>query len=264
MCCRVIAGVILILAIAQTFLFAQISTTGATNYPHIVVTLPDDIVSDTITIWYFLMMVQHGHTGPVRPQRNVRRYTINALIGDQPAQSATIYVYSPGCQFKVYDFDLRGKSDVEQRFECVPLPRKTIHGFILPVEIPLNFFSQRTELEISAELEANWICSDAFRQIGGGGSCGVPSIHLGKVGTLNPADDGNFELDVPDFTEDPVFKNRAQQPAAVDFGFIELSLTDRQVGRTVGTIASTDSNSPKSGLGIEAEYPDPVIFRATR
>ena len=263
MCWRVIAEVILTLAIARTLLFAQISTAGATNYPHITVTLPDNIVSDTMTIWYFLM-AQQGHTAPVRPQRNVRRYTINALVGDQGARSATIYVYSPGCQFKVYDFDLSSKSDVEQRFESVPLPRKTIHGFILPAEIPLNFFSQRTELDIFGELEADWICRDAFRQVGGGGSCGVPSIPLGKMGTLNPADDGDFELNVPDFTEDPVFKSRAQQPAAVSFGFFELSLRDRRVGRTVGTIASTDGNSPKSGLGIEAEYPDPVVFTATR
>lgn len=30
------------------------------------------------------------------------------------------------------------------------------------------------------------------------------SVHsAGKMGSLNPADEGNFEVNVPDFTEDP-------------------------------------------------------------
>jgi hypothetical protein len=257
---RIIVGLVLTLSTAPGL--AQIRTADDVKYPRIVVKLPENIASNKVAIWY-LLQAQQGKTGPVTPQQNVRQYIITAGVGGQPAQSATIYVYSPGCQFQVYDFELSDKSDVEQQFECVALPKKSIHGFILPTEIPLNFFSQRTELDVSGELEANWICTDAFRRVGGGGSCGVPSIPLGKLGMLDPIDDGNFELIVPDFTKDPIFKSYAQQPAAY-VGFIELSLKDRQVGRTVGTLASTDIDSSKRGLDIEADYPDTVVFTSTQ
>jgi len=254
--CRIIAGLILTLATALTCLFGQITTAVAVRYPRIVLKLPDNIASDTVTIWYFLM-AQQGKTGPVKPQRNVRQYIITGAIAGQPARSATLYVYSPGCQFKVYDFALSAlidKSDVEQWFECVPLPQKSIHGFIAPTELPRDSFSEQTELVISGKLEANWICGDAFRRVAGGGSCGVPSIPLGKVGTLNPIEGGNFELTIPDFTEDPVFRSDSS-----NFGFVILSLENERVDCSVGPFASTDSDGSKRALEIKTDYPDPVV-----
>jgi hypothetical protein len=259
---RIVVVLALTLATAPGCLLPQVSTADVLKYPRIFVKLPENISSDEVAIWY-LLKAQQGRTGRVKPQQNVRQYIINAGFGGQPAQSATIYVYSPGCQFQVYDFDLSDKSVVEQQFECVALPKKSIHGFVLATEIPLNFFSQRTKLDVSGELEADWICNDVFRRVEGGRSCGTPSIPLGKLGMLDPSDDGNFELIVPDFTKDPIFKSHHQRSAA-PFGFIALSLKDRQVGRTVGTLASTDIDSPKRGLDIEADYPDPVVFTSTQ
>jgi hypothetical protein len=251
--CRIIAGLILILTIARTCAFAQITTAGAIKYPRIILKLPDNIASDTVTIWYFLM-AQQGKTGPIKPQRNVRQYIITGAIAGQPARSATLYVYTAGCQFKVYDFGFSSNSDVEQWFECVPLPQKTIRAFIAPKEIPLASFSQQTDLVISGKLEAIWICGDAFRRVGGGGSCGVPSIPLGKVATLNPIEGGNFELTIPDFTEDPVFRSNS-----FNFGFLILSLKNERVECTVGAIVANGSNGSKRGLEIETDYPDPVV-----
>jgi hypothetical protein len=259
---RIIVALALTLATAPGCLLAQVSTADVLKYPRIFVKLPENISSDKVAIWY-LLEAQQGRKGRVKPQQNVRQYIINAGFGGQPAQSATIYVYSPGCQFQVYDFDLSDKSVVEQQFECVALPKKSIHGFILPTEIPLNFFSQPTKLDISGELAADWICSDVFRRVEGGGSCGTPSIPLGKVGMLDPSDGGNFELIVPDFTKDPIFTSHHQRSGA-PFGFIALSLKDRQVGRTVGTLALTDVDSPNRRLDIEADYPDPVVFTSTQ
>jgi len=107
---------------------------------------------------------------------------------------------------------------------------------------------------ISGKLEAIWICGDAFRRVGGGGSCGVPSIPLGKVATLNPIEGGNFELTIPDFTEDPVFRSNS-----FNFGFLILSLKNERVECTVGAIVANGSNGSKRGLEIETDYPDPVV-----
>jgi hypothetical protein len=195
--------------------------------------------------------------GEVFPDQRLihnRQYIITGAIAGQPARSATLYVYTAGCQFKVYDFGFSSNSDVEQWFECVPLPQKTIRAFIAPKEIPLASFSQQTDLVISGKLEAIWICGDAFRRVGGGGSCGVPSIPLGKVATLNPIEGGNFELTIPDFTEDPVFRSNS-----FNFGFLILSLKNERVECTVGAIVANGSNGSKRGLEIETDYPDPVV-----
>lgn len=134
--CRIIAGLVVMLATARPCLLAQNSTDDAIKYPRIVLKLPDNIASDKVTVWS-LLLAQQGKTGPVKPQKNVRQYIIDANVEGQPAHSATLYVYSPGCQFNVYDYALSATSDIEQRFECVPLPTKTVHGFILPAEIPV-------------------------------------------------------------------------------------------------------------------------------
>ena len=132
--------------------------------------------------------------------------------------------------------------------------QKSIHGFMALTEIPPASFSHQTELVISGKLEANWICDDAFRRVGGDGSCGVPSIPLGKVGTLNAIEDGKFGLTISDFTEDPVFRSNSS-----NFGFLILSLKNQRVGCTVGAIFATDSNGSKRGLEIQTDYPDPVV-----
>ena len=87
--CRIIVGLILILPTALTCVFGQITTAAAVDSPRIVLKLPDNIASDTVAIWYFLM-AQRGKTGPVKPQRNVRQYIITAAIAGQPARSATL------------------------------------------------------------------------------------------------------------------------------------------------------------------------------
>src|SRR5437764_8461945 len=114
----VILALVLTLATTPTCVSAQSSTAGAANYPHIVVKLPEGSASESGAIWY-LLRAQQGRTGPVKPRQNVRQYIIDTALEGRPARSATIYIYSPGCQFKVYHFELSDKSDVKQRFECV-------------------------------------------------------------------------------------------------------------------------------------------------
>jgi hypothetical protein len=65
---------------------------------------------------------------------------------------------------------------------------------------------------------------------------------------------GNFELTIPDFTEDPVFRSNS-----FDYGFLILSLENERVEGTVGAFVSTDSNGSKRGLQIKTDYPDPVV-----
>lgn len=255
------------IAFASVFIGAQVSSAPARNNPQIIVDLPENVASSNATVWYALWVQQHGRTGPVTRKSDVHQYVIDGAVEGRPAQHATIYVYAPTCRFGIYDFDLNGTEDVHLRFDCLRLPTRNIRGFILPREIPPDIFSKRAELNISGELEADWICSDVFRRAAGrgngqgfAGSCLVPPIPLGRFGTLDPDDGGNFELSVPDFTKDPAFKGYAEDGSEPSFGLFELSLNDEQVGRSVGTIGESDIQSPRRGLEIKSKYPNPVVF----
>ena len=259
---KLFGGPILILA-ALCYDSAQDTGWPTNTQPHIILKLPENIASDAVTIWRGVMG-ESSKIGPVKRLPNAREYVIDVSIAGHPAQYAKIYVYSPGCQFKTYEVKLSGTAEVEERFACVPLPNKAIRGFLAPSKIPHSKSSNSEELDVTGELEANWICSDFFLRIADrshsivGGSCFVPSIQLGGVGTLHRAAGGRFEITIPDFTQDPAF-NDARRKQVGDFDVIELALRDR-IGDILETIAAKDLDDGHGGLAIRSEYPDTVNF----
>ncbi len=255
---------LLILSVAAgAYLFAQNVGARAAGAPRITIELPDNVPSDTVWIRYVL--TGPGSSGAVvRRQPNVRQYVIEAMIGGMPARHAKIVVYAPGCQFKAYALHLDGASDISKHFECDPLPSKTVHGFLAPAEIPSGIFPGEKKLSIVGELEPYWVCDFFLQQRRGGavivaGSCLSVGIPLGRVGDLDPANGGNFEITIPDFTRDPLFQGTDEVTRAGDFGVIELFLEDKMIGRGLGGMKPENAGS-RSGLNVENEYPDPVLF----
>jgi len=154
------------------------------------------------------------------------------MIGGTLAQHAKIVVYAPGCQFKAYNIDLDGTSDISEHFECDSLPRKTVHGFLPPAQIPSSIFPAEKTLAISGELEPDWVCDFFLQQRRGAavimaGSCLGAGIPLGRVGDLDPANGGAFEITIPDFTGDPLFKGTDEIPRGGNFGVIDLVIQDK-------------------------------------
>ena len=181
------------------------------------------------------------------------------------AQPAKIVLYSPGCEFKTYELDLHPGSDVEERFQCDPLPTKTLRGFIAPGEIPhAIYYALERRLNIVGTLDNDWTCTYFLQPPPGSngpmsGSClsglGPP---LGSLGTLDPADGGKFEITIPDFTRDPIYKRDAAFRS--HFGIIAVSLRDKSIDEFVGLIKPENDSLERYGLRIQAEYPDPITF----
>jgi hypothetical protein len=190
------------------------------------------------------------------------------MIGGTPAQDAKIVVYAPGCQFKAYNIDLDGTPDISEHFKCNSLRTKTVHGFLPPAQIPSSIFPAEKTLAISGELEPDWVCDFFLQQRRGAavimaGSCLGAGIPLGRVGDLDPANGGAFEITIPDFTSDPLFKGAGDVPRLGNFGVIQLGLRDKKIGRPLGAI-KPENAGPESGLNIQSEYPNPVKFTGVR
>jgi hypothetical protein len=258
---------VLIVAASGSYV-AQASNTPATPVRRIVVKLPDNVESNFVSIRYLLRGARTATYSFVRQQPNLREYSIDAVVGGSPAQQARVVVYAPGCQFETYDLTLTEDSDRELRFTCKLLPTKVVRGFIPVAEMPSTFISKT--FEIAGELEADWICDFFMRQQVGSqviinGSCLVPSIPLGIVGKVLPAQGGEFEIAIPDFTADPVFNLPSAPGVARHFGFIELALQDSKVKRIVATIQEKDfPDRQRGGLRIQSVYPNPVLFTRVR
>jgi hypothetical protein len=240
--------------------FAQTSG-GSPKAPRLILKLPDNIAPDSVWIRY---LVDHRISRGERMQLegDSREYVILRVRNPEgQPENVKIVLYSPGCEFKVYDLNLLGDSDVEKRFQCDPLPVKKVHGFIPVTEIPRAIYSAIDKrVDVVGELEAEWMCS--FFLGPNGGSCLSSGVPLNILGTIDPADEGRFEITIPDFSLDPAFRHAERRER--DFDVIEMLLRDHKVDVTLGGIKPKESTSPIAGLKVQAEYPDPVVFTKMR
>jgi hypothetical protein len=255
-----------VIVVATGWLFAQNIETRAPTTPRIILDVPDDVnwvrysLSGSVGAGAIIAIIK------VEP--NLRQYVIDAMIGDTPAQQAKIVMYAPGCQFDVYNLDLAGTSDTSVQFECRHLPTEIVHGFLPPTQIPLNAYTTEKNLEIVGELEDSWVC-DYFLQSQRGsttimtGSCLESSVPLGIVGEIDPAGGGSFDITIPDFTLDPVFKGIGDIPRVGEFGVIKLALRAKNFPRVLETIMTEDAPGVR-GLSVQTEYRNPVKFTPGR
>jgi hypothetical protein len=250
--------------LAAGFCFPQ-TTEGHSVPPRIIIKLPEKLPPDSLWIRYSLN--QHGTAGERMHLEDGSREYIIVGAPNIASQHTQIVLYSPGCEFKTYEFDLHPDSDQEERFQCASLPTKTLHGFLAPSEIPRAIYSAlEKRLDIEADLENNWTCEYFLRpQPTEGlmaGSCLGSSVPLGMVGTLDPADGGRFEIKIPDFTRDPTFQLTREWKA--NFGNIVLVLRDKRVGQLVGVMKPKEFPAERRGLNVQTEYPDTITFTTAR
>lgn len=205
---------------------------------------------------------QSGRIDSVKPAPGVREYVIDGTYLGEPARSANIVVYAPGCQFKTYMLDLRDASDVTRDFVCDPLPTKTIHGFLPPQQIPRSWVGTDKAFDIVGEIDNDWTCTFLMTQQYAdrtliAGSCLGKGIPLGRVGEIHAAKKGYFDITIPDFARDPAFVVYWAWPNSR--GIIELALREKSIDRGRASIQPEDA-PPRLGLSIRADYPDTIAF----
>lgn len=260
---RQIAYLLLVIAAASPSGFTQNPISIAVA-PQIVISLPADIPPEVVWMRYALYGPQGsgggGRRGETLTPKPNRRHSISATFAGAPARYAKIVMYAPGCQFVTYDLDLESGSDITEQFQCVPLPSRKIRGFIPPNKIPSNRFLPEKKLDIAAYEDGTWVCRFVLQHrredaIIEAGSCLGSDIPLGKVGEIDTARDGNFEITIPDFTRDPVFDRFAEHR---NFGVIELGLREKVIGHRLGSIKPLDGDN--FGLNIQVDYQEPIMF----
>lgn len=239
-------------AVSASFAAAQSPNVAPTQrlLPKVAIELEPGFHSEQVDIRYYMTGEFGGYSSFVRQQPNMREYVIGASFENKPAREITVLAYAPGCEFASFDIALTANVEVEKRqFRCQPLRDVPITGYIDPHELPTE-----KPVDVVAELEATWICR-YFNMV----DCLVPSVSLGKVGSIDPARGGEFQMTVPDFLSDPTI-NSVDQTTGTEAGTILFVLKDRLLGRTLAAIKPKDSAQGQRGLSLQRDYPSPVVF----
>lgn len=153
-------------------------------------------------------------------------------------------VWAPRCEMKRFDVQVE-KSDIELEFTCDPLKTVRFHGRVEGVEVG-----------DTARISVDYVSMDTltwfYDSKGLNGSFAAPLIH--EVAAAAVALDGTFNLELPDFSADPIVSG--DRNAGFDFhisGLNEPYLLDPQ----------SPEGTAMGSIPVAPSYPAELVFRAT-
>jgi len=162
---------------------------------------------------------------------------VKTIINEKPAKSFKAIVYASGCQFATINADDLTTGNREAEFQCKELPTTQFRGRVALPQGKQNL-----------QVEALYVCGWAHN-VFGLSEIAVSPIALGKV-KVEP--DGSFAIDLPDFTQDPLW-------SLTKDGILMFMLADPANGQRWSMKLPGDSASISS-LKIDASYPSEVEF----
>lgn len=217
------------------------------SQPTLTVTLPRGIPSEKIVIRYVLGGPFGAHGDYVRPMAHADSYLIPTSVEGKPGESIQMVAWAPGCETRTFTVELRQRAYNELPFECTILPMVTLTGHIHPVDLIRGKPS-----EVAIWYLAEWEC-----KFFGWADCMVPQF---EVATARPDAYGFFEVELPDFSSDPIAGDAKHWGAFTG----EFRVVLRETG-TWNPIASLqtelrDLRTPGWGLKIMSTYPSDLVF----
>jgi len=161
-------------------------------------------------------------------------------VEGKSAKSFRAIVYSPGCQFGTVRVDDLSAGNRQSDFQCQKLATTALHG-----KADVSRFAGK-----SLQVEALYSCRWA------GQFFGVPSLSISplSVGKVKMENEGDFSLDLPNFTSEPLWASLTNNAV------LTLLLVDAQTGERLGRLAPPSDLSRKGALKIDSSYPEEVQF----
>lgn len=160
---------------------------------------------------------------------------ISAGTAQQPAKMLKLLAYAPGCQFVTFTVDDLATSTRQGDFQCAKLPATTLNG-IVPSP------SDQQQLQVEAMYVVNW-ASKFF---------GVPGAAISPLALARaPVEaDGSFQMDLPDFTVDPLWQSFANNATLMFF------LEDMASGHRLGELNAPAALAQGGNLKVSGGYPN--------
>jgi len=214
--------------------------------PSASISLPPDILSETVQISYFLVGPFGGYGGYTAQRTGVHSYEIPAMVAGEAATEIRMIVYASGCEIQQFVLHLAEHSRVSQEFPCQPVETIKLSGHIVPNELVIDRSAELVVRYVAYWAHGFYGVSDGF----------VTEFHLA---TVSPDADGMFQVELPYFRAD------AEASSPQHRASFRLMLRD---SKTLNHIASNlepekqELRVKDHGLRIRSHYPDDLIFTA--
>lgn len=157
-----------------------------------------------------------------------------------PTDRFKALVWAPGCKIKEFDAPI-GKSDIELNYACDPLKTVKLRGRVKSIHIigPMTL-----SVDYMGMIACFWADADPtrFRSV----SCS--GLDISGVATAEVAPDGSFEIELPDFSNDPIASHASHQ----------LALWLRGIKEVPPFLVP--ESTPRNSFEFAASYPDGMIF----
>jgi hypothetical protein len=202
--------------------------------PKVRMVLPEGVHSENVYVRYGLRQPRGTYSSQVaRMPAGGSSFELAA-----PTDRLKALVWAPGCKIKEFDVPVE-KSDIELQFACDPLKTVTLRGRIKSVDIigPMTL-----SVDYAGMIACSW--ADATG-LAFSGSCS--GLDIKGVATAEVAPDGSFEIELPDFTNDPTVSHAGQE---LDFWISGIK----------GMPFLVPESSPRNTFKVAASYPAEVIF----
>jgi hypothetical protein len=103
--------------------------------PSVSISLPPDVLSETVQISYFLVGPFGGYGGYVAQRTGVQSYEIPTMVEDKAATEIRMIVYASGCEIQQFVLPLAEHSSVNQEFQCQRAETVRLSGKIVPTAL---------------------------------------------------------------------------------------------------------------------------------
>ncbi len=226
-------GWVLAILLGMAGLLPQSAQTPKTAsfLPSVSISLPPDMLSETVQISYFLVGPFGGYGGYAAPRTGIHSYEIPSMVDGKAATEIRMIVYASGCEIQQFVIPLAEHSRVSQEFPCQPVETVKLSGHIVPDALVRN---------TNAELVVTF----------------VTGFHLASV---SPDANGMFQVDLPYFTVDAEASSLEQRAS------FRLMLRDSKTGNHIASNLEPEKQElrlQEHGLRIRSQYPDDLIFTA--
>jgi hypothetical protein len=218
----------------------------ASILPSVSISLPPDILSETVQISYFLVGPFGGYGGYAVQRTGVHSYEIPTMVDGKAATEIRMIVYASGCEIQQFALPLAEHSGVSKEFPCQRVKTVKLSGKIVPSALVRDNNAELAVIYLAYWAHGFYGISDGF----------VTEFHLA---TVSPDADGMFQVDLPYFSAD-LEASSSQQRAS-----FRLMLRDSKTGNQIASDLEPEEQElrlQEDGLRIRSQYPDDLIFTA--
>jgi hypothetical protein len=153
------------------------------------ISLPPDILSETVQVSYFLIGPFGGYGGYATQRAGVHSYEIPALAEGKAATEVRMIVNASGCEIQTFVIPLTNDSRVNQEFACQRVATVRLSG-----QIVTNDLVRDNNAELVVTYMAFW--AHGFYGIADG------FVTEFRLATACPDANGMFQVELPYFSAD--------------------------------------------------------------